>query len=174
MAHRLITFSETPSAADFSTVFRLLDDETTLVAGRAQIKPLAVLLHDCKGVVIGGLWGRTIYSWLMIEMLAVPAALRRQGLGSALMRRAERVARERGCIGMQVTSFDFQAEGFYKRLGFTVFGVQQDIPPGHKLLYFNKRLDGVGSLRSKCDDNAQSVSRSTLLAGSSLPSSVAV
>ena len=140
MAHRLITFSETPSAADFAAIFRALDDETALVAGHAQIQPIAVLLHDCKGMVIGGLWGRTAYSWLTIEMLVVPPALRGQGHGSALMRRAERAARERGCIGIQVTTFDFQAQAFYRRLGFSVFGVQEDIPPGHKLLYLSKRL----------------------------------
>jgi GNAT superfamily N-acetyltransferase len=169
MAHSLITCSEAPSAADFSAIFRALDEETAPVAGHAQIQPLAVLLHDCKGMVIGGLWGRTVYSWLIIEMLVVPPGLRGQGLGSALMRSAEKVARERGCIGMQVTTFDFQAEGFYRHLGFTVFGVQQDIPPGHKLLYLSKRLAGVLSLPCQPDHCGKSSGRSMLLNSSFTP-----
>ncbi|HEX4173178.1 MAG TPA: GNAT family N-acetyltransferase [Acetobacteraceae bacterium] len=173
MAHRLITCSDAPSMADFWTIFQALDDATALVVGPAQIQPLAVLLHDCKGVVIGGLWGRTIYSWLMIEMLVVPPALRKQGVGSALMRRAERVACERGCIGMQVSTFDFQAKDFYEHLGFTVFGAQEDIPPGHTLLYLSKRLDPALSLPSEHDEAAQFSRRSMLLASSWMPPSAA-
>jgi ribosomal protein S18 acetylase RimI-like enzyme len=74
-------------------------------------------------------------------MLFVPAALRGRGIGSALVCAAERAARARGCIGMQVNRFDFQAGSLYERLGFKVFGVQQDLPPGRRCFFLSKRID---------------------------------
>ena len=37
-------------------------------------------------------------------------------------------------------TFDFQAPGFYEKLGFEVFGVLADYPPGHKRFFMVKRL----------------------------------
>jgi len=135
-----LTLTDAPSVADFSAVFHALDDFHAPVAGHARLHPLAVLLHDESGTVTGGLVGRTVYSWLIIEMLFVPALLRGAGVGSALVRMAEAAARARGCIGMQVDTFDPQARSFYQRLGFTVFGVQHDLPPGQCCFYLCKRL----------------------------------
>jgi GNAT superfamily N-acetyltransferase len=137
-----ITVTDAPAAADFAVIFRGLDDCTAAVVGPAALYPLAVLLRDDAGAVVGGLWGRTGYSWLTIEMLFVPEPLRRRGFGTRLVEMAEDAARARGCIGAQVSSFDFQAPAFYRRLGFEVFGVQQDLPPGHCTYYLSKRFRG--------------------------------
>jgi GNAT superfamily N-acetyltransferase len=147
LASDWITYSDAPSADDFRAIFSALDDATAPVAGHADMKALAVLLHDDKGSVIGGLWGHTIYSWLIVEMLVVPPGMRGHGAGSALMHMAEAIARRRGCIGIQVARFDFQAKGFYERLGFSVFGAQENMPPGHRQLYLCKRLDPFGKAR---------------------------
>ena len=109
--------------------------------GHANLVPLAVLLHDDAGMAVGGLWGRTVYSWLMIEMLFVPAPLRGRGLGSAVVRAAEHAALARACIGIRVETFDFQAPNFYQRLGFVLAAVQADLPPGHRCYSLCKRLD---------------------------------
>ena len=45
--------------------------------------------------MIGGLWGRTVYDWLFVELLFVPDALRGRGVGSELMQRAEDEALKR-------------------------------------------------------------------------------
>ena len=37
--------------------------------------------------------------------------------------------------------------GFYRKLGFTLFGVLEDFPPGYSRLFFRKRFDGA------CDGN---------------------
>lgn len=136
-----LTPTDASSMADFSAVFHALDDCYAPVAGHARLHPLAVLLHDESGTVTGGLVGRTVYSWLIIEMLFVPAPLRDAGVASALVGMAEAAARARGCIGMQVDTFDPRARSFYQRLGFTVFGVQHDLPPGQCCFYLCRRLD---------------------------------
>jgi GNAT superfamily N-acetyltransferase len=133
-----ITVTETPQDADFHTIFRALDAFNAPLVGFARFDPLAVLLRDDVGMVIGGLWGRMGYSWLAIQMLFVPASMRGRGLGSMLIRAAEAGARARGCIGMQVDTFSFQAQPFYERHGFTVFGVQEDFPPGYRCIFLRK------------------------------------
>ncbi|MGD0433343.1 MAG: GNAT family N-acetyltransferase [Acetobacteraceae bacterium] len=138
-----ITIPVSPSGEQFQAIFRLLDQFNTPVVGAAQFVPLAVLIHDDAGAVSGGLWGCTVYSWLVISMLFVPEAQRRRGIGSALVCAAEAEARTRGCIGMQVDTFGFQAQPFYEGLGFTVFGVQPNFPPGHRCVFLRKPFDGI-------------------------------
>jgi len=136
----MLELTETPCQSDSIAIFHALEEVTARVAGRTQFRPLAVLLRDDSGTVAGGLWGSTYYSWLSITMIFVPESLRRCGIGSAMVSLAEEAARERGCIGAQVDAYDFQAAGFYERLGFKVFGVQDNHPPGHRRLYFAKPL----------------------------------
>lgn len=64
-----------------------------------QSVPLVVLLKDDGGQPVGGLWGKTVYDWLYVELLAVPESARGKGAGAALMELAERIAVERGCVG---------------------------------------------------------------------------
>jgi GNAT superfamily N-acetyltransferase len=42
-------------------------------------------------------------------------------VGKALMAQAENIARANGCIGLWLDTYEFQARGFYEKLGFEVF-----------------------------------------------------
>ena len=117
--------------------------------GDAQ--PLAVLLMGEGEGPAGGLWGRTGYGWLFVELLVVPEALRGRNLGAELLGRAETIAAERGCIGAWLTTFDFQARGFYEKLGYSLFGRIDDSPPGSARLFLSKRFDGGGSDQAVVD-----------------------
>jgi GNAT superfamily N-acetyltransferase len=130
--------TSTPTRADFQAIFHALDTFNAPQVGHAKFVLLAVLLHDESDAVTGGLWGWTVYSWLIVSMMFVPEPLRGRGIGTALIRAAETEARARGCQGMQVETFSFQAQPFYERLGFTVYGVQPDFPPGHRCVFLRK------------------------------------
>jgi ribosomal protein S18 acetylase RimI-like enzyme len=67
----------------------------------------------------------------MIDGLWVAAELRGQGFGRRLLLAAESAALDRGCRGASLGTFDFQARGFYERLGYTVCGELADFPAGH-------------------------------------------
>ena len=56
------------------------------------------------------------------------------------MRRAEAEAFDRGCHHAHLETVDFQARGFYERLGYTVFGVLEGYPRPYKRFYMQKRL----------------------------------
>jgi GNAT superfamily N-acetyltransferase len=107
----------------------------------ANYQPLGVLLQDPSGSTIGGLWGRSRYDWLFIDLLFIPAELRGQGLGSALLRQAEQIALSRGCIGVFLDTFAFQAPDFYQKLGYTIFGELKDHPRGLSKYWLQRRLD---------------------------------
>src|SRR5262245_20113640 len=98
--------------------------------GRRDHRSLILAIEDGEGRVIGGLWGRTAYNWLYVELLVVPAPLRGRGVGTDLIARAEREAIARGCHSVWLDTFEFQARGFYERLGYTCFAELGDYPPG--------------------------------------------
>ena len=108
------------------------------------VKPelLAIALRDPEsGEVVGGLWGASVVGWLYVDLLVVPEGFRGQGLGTELLRKAEEIARKRGCIGMWLHTGTFQAPGFYEKRGFKAFGKVPDYPLGHATIYYLKRLD---------------------------------
>ncbi len=132
--------SETPDPADRAALLAVLVAANAAAGHPGSATPLALLLRDEAGAVEGGLWARSVYDWLFVELLAVPARLRGQGMGTRLMRRAEAVARERGCAGVWLDTFCFQAPGFYARLGYEPFGTLEDHPRGGRRVFLARRL----------------------------------
>ena len=106
----------------------------------AGAKSLVLLLKDDEGRAIGGLWGKTVYDWMYVELLAVPDVLRGKGAGAALLKKAEEMAIYRGCVGAWLDTFAFQARGFYEKLGYTVFGELNDHPKGSARYFLMKRF----------------------------------
>lgn len=109
-------------------------------AGPGQGRQLVVHLSDDDGEVVGGLWGSTGYGWLFIQLLVVPESARGDGVGTTLMQTAEREARERGCHGAWLDTFEFQARPFYERLGYVCFGELPDYPSGFSRFFMRKTL----------------------------------
>jgi GNAT superfamily N-acetyltransferase len=105
-------------------------------------KPLAVVARDDSGEIIGGLWGKTGYGWLFVEFLTVDASFRNRGLGVQLMIAAEDECVRRGCVGAWLTTFSFQARGFYEKLGYSVFGELEESPGENIRIFMRKRLTG--------------------------------
>jgi GNAT superfamily N-acetyltransferase len=108
--------------------------------GRNDYRPLIIAIDDPDGRVIGGLWGRTVYDWLFVELLFVPDALRGRGVGSELLTRAEDEALGRGCHSAWLDTFEFQARGFYERLGYSCFAELRDYPAGSTRYFMKKSL----------------------------------
>jgi GNAT superfamily N-acetyltransferase len=132
---------DTPPVGTFDTIFHALDACSRDLIGPMRPRLLVIPIHDDAGTVAGGLWGCTLFQWLHVQLLFIPEPLRGRGIGASLMRTAETEARDRACVGSHVTSFNFQAAGFYEKLGYATFGQLDDYPPGHALVFFHKRLD---------------------------------
>ena len=111
--------------------------------GSFASRPLSVLLRGEGGAVLGGLVGRSYSGWLYVELFHLPEAHRGGGTGRAILRAAEAEALARGCIGVRLETYSFQAPGFYARMGYSVVGELPDCPPGHIRFSLAKRLDGA-------------------------------
>src|SRR5918993_5792203 len=110
-------------------------------------QPLAILLRDPDtGETLGGLWGRSVYDWIVVELLVVPERWRGQKIGTALLRRAEAIGRERGYVGVWLDTYEFQARGFYEKNGFEILGTLDDHPRGSRRYFLRKRLEQVVGL----------------------------
>jgi GNAT superfamily N-acetyltransferase len=106
--------------------------------GPRDWRPLGLALRAPDGALLGGLYGAMMWGWLMVDGLWVAEELRGRGLGRRLLLAAEAAAIERGCRGAWLGTFDFQARGFYERLGYTVFAELADCPPGHTHYHLRK------------------------------------
>jgi len=93
-----------PAPGVFEAIFRALDADSADLIGPTAPQLLAIPIRDDTGAVAGGFWGCTLFRWLHVQMLFVPAPLRGQGIGSALIGSAETEARERGCLGARLSA----------------------------------------------------------------------
>ena len=95
-------------------------------------RPLHVFLRDAQGRTIGGVTGETNWGWLYVDCFWLPDELRGAGWGAKLLGAAENEARARGCRHAWLSSYSFQAPGFYEKLGYRVLGVLEGYPPGER------------------------------------------
>jgi GNAT superfamily N-acetyltransferase len=109
-------------------------------AGDRRVRTFALFAKDASGIVLGGLVGSTHWNHCFISTLFVHERFRKAGIGRELMKRAEAQALALECDAIFLDTFDFQAPGFYQKLGFEVFGVLPEYPLGHKRIYMVKRI----------------------------------
>lgn len=103
-------------------------------------EPLVLSARGAAGAIVGGLVGLTGWKWLHVDLLWVDDAHRGMGVGTQLLRAAEREASSRGVRHADLDTFDFQAKPFYEREGYRVFGILEDYPPGHTRYFMRKEL----------------------------------
>jgi GNAT superfamily N-acetyltransferase len=120
-----------------------LIEYNTSQAGPGNGKPLVIVLRDGDEQVVGGLWGYTGYDWLFTQLLVVPESYRGTGIGSKIMAMAEAEACSRGCIGAWLDTFEFQARGFYERIGYECFAELPNYPSGYSRFFMKKPLHGA-------------------------------
>ena len=90
--------------------------------------------------IIGGILSEVYWNILHVEILWVKEEYRNKGYATALLINVENIAKEMGCKLTHLDTFDFQAKDFYEKLGYTIFGVLEDFPEGHKRYYMSKKL----------------------------------
>jgi GNAT superfamily N-acetyltransferase len=108
--------------------------------GDPNEEPVQIFVRDSHGTILGGLLGDIKWRWMFVSKLWVSDDLRGAGYGSELMVAAEELARSRTCIGIYLSTFEFQARPFYEKLGYTVFGTLDGYPPGFCQHYLVKLL----------------------------------
>ncbi|GAB3681640.1 GNAT family N-acetyltransferase [Angustibacter aerolatus] len=97
-------------------------------SGSRDQRELSIRVDDEDGELVAGLSGWTWGTCAGVAMLWVREDSRRDGWGARLLHEAEQVARERGCRQVVVSSFTFQAPGFYQRHGYVEHGRTTALP----------------------------------------------
>lgn len=127
-----LDLTETPAKGDEAALTEAITAYNLPFAGPGDARQFGLVLRDPDSrAVIGGLWARPVYGLLFLEFLILAKRLRGAGIGTRLVREAEHIALSRGYGGVFLDTFSFQARPFYERLGYSVFTVIDDYPPGH-------------------------------------------
>ena len=136
-----LTVTDNPAAEDEAVIRDGLAAYNLEKAGYRDQRPLAILVTDPEnGEVVGGLLGRTSMGLLYIDRFFLPEKMRKQGLGSKILKAAEEEGAQRGCSRAILSTVSFQAPGFYRRQGWDVLGRIDCDPPGHTRFSMTKRL----------------------------------
>ncbi|MDQ5933040.1 MAG: hypothetical protein QG574_324 [Cyanobacteriota bacterium erpe_2018_sw_21hr_WHONDRS-SW48-000092_B_bin.40] len=135
-----ISQSDQPSTEEVAAVTQILNNNNLRYGYQWASVPLSVVLKDAQGKLVGGLIGSTNWGWLHVDLLSVEANLRGLGYGSKLLETAENIARERGCTFAYLDTFSFQAQAFYEKHGYEVWGSLEDFPLGASRIYLKKSL----------------------------------
>ena len=98
------------------------------ITGIAPARELTVQILDASGELAAGMSGWTWGVAAGIGLTWVRETSRGDGLGAQLLAEFETEARSRGCTHVFVTSFTFQAPGFYERHGYRELFRWQGVP----------------------------------------------
>lgn len=135
-----LSLEQQPSPEDTQAIQGGLNDYNRLYAPDDNYQPLTLILRAQDNSVVGGLLGETYWSWLHVRSLWVHETARRQGYGGQLLALAEEEAIRRGCRHVHLSTLSFQPLPFYEHRGYTIFGVLEDLPVGHKRYFLKKGL----------------------------------
>jgi GNAT superfamily N-acetyltransferase len=102
---------------------------------------LEFIAKDENGIEIGGiLAGLGYWNGFEINILWVKEEYRKKGIGTQILKHAEKIAIEKGAKISMLDTFDFQAEKFYLKNGYKPIGEMKGFPKGHRRIYFSKEL----------------------------------
>ena len=96
--------------------------------------------EDDDGSILGVITGRTTYNEVHIVDLIVSHECRKSGIGSKLVAAVEEAYTGRVYDKITLTTFGFQAPGFYKKQGFELEFVREDKDPKLSKYFFAKVL----------------------------------
>ncbi|MCL4266565.1 MAG: GNAT family N-acetyltransferase [Anaerolineae bacterium] len=129
----------------FPPMLQFLEDQINQYniseTGFDDYQPLAIFVPDSQNQLIAGISGYTWGGCCEIAFLWVHPDYQHRGYGRHLLQTAEREAVSRGCQVIVLNSYSFQAPGFYQQSGYSISGIDEDCPPGHRRYHLQKWLD---------------------------------
>lgn len=97
-------------------------------ASLAEQSDTVTLTREVAGELVAVLQARISLANAHITALVVDPSQQGQGLGRGLLGEFEGLAKGRGITSITLSTKSYQAEGFYKKLGYQVYGELQDVP----------------------------------------------
>ena len=125
---------------DIGEIYEMLKEYNLSNREQSENVPIGIFVENENNRKMAGLTGETFGNWLCIHYLFVAEHLRREGVGSKLLKAAEQEALRRGCRYAFVDTFSFQAPMFYKKHGYKEAFTLNDYPYTGKRYYYTKEL----------------------------------
>ncbi|MDQ0221537.1 GNAT family N-acetyltransferase [Streptococcus moroccensis] len=94
----------------------------------AEQSDTVTLTREVAGELVAVLQARISLANAHITSLVVAPSQQGQGLGRSLLGEFEGLAKDRGITSITLSTKSYQAEGFYKIVGYQVYGELQDVP----------------------------------------------
>jgi len=103
-------------------------------------EPFRIIIRNEDNDIIAGILTKIYLRCMFVELLWIDSNYRKKGIGTELLNRVEKYAKESGCIFIHLDTFSFQAIEFYKRYGYKVICTIDDYPDNIKRFYLKKYL----------------------------------
>jgi len=115
------------------------DNQTDRILDEVH-QPVELIVKNESNKIIAGLLGYVnYYAGFKINILWVCEDCRGKDIGSKLLKEAENKAKQKGATIAILDTFSFQAEDFYIKNGYTVFGRIEDYPKKNQEFVFLKK-----------------------------------
>jgi len=98
------------------------------------------LAYDTQDDMIAALLADVFWDWIYVDEIWVSENHRRKGIGKALIAKAEDYAKTSSLAGLYLWTQSWQAEDFYRSLGYTEFVKFSHFPKGHFRIGFYKQF----------------------------------
>lgn len=90
--------------------------------------------------IIGGAIGYINYNWYFLDLLWIEDIYRGKDIGTTLINNIEEYAQKEKLTGVRMETWNFQAKGFYEKMGYKIYATIEDCPPGTTDYFFMKKL----------------------------------
>lgn len=115
-----LSFEENPDQNDVQVLIEGITEYARQQRGFAAFDFFAFFVRDAHHRIVGGCSGGTLYGGLHLDNLWVSEAIRHEGWGTTLVQAALVYGEEKKCYFATVNTMDWEALGFYEKLGFKV------------------------------------------------------
>ncbi len=129
-----------PQACEFEALKYGLTQYNEGFTGTVFREKIAAFVKNDEGLIVAGVLGEIHWNWLHIQGLWVGQSIRKGGWGSRLLTQMEQYAVSKSTFNIRLETTSFQALGFYKKLGYSIFGELPDMPQGHTSYFLQKQL----------------------------------
>lgn len=113
-----LSFEKNPHPDDIQVIGDGIMAYANQEKGFQPLDFFAFFIRDPNHLIMGGCNGSTLYGCLYIDQLWVNDHIRNQGWGTKLIEAALHYGKEKGCTFAAVNTMDWEALGFYQKLGF--------------------------------------------------------
>jgi GNAT superfamily N-acetyltransferase len=136
-----LSLADAPGPQAIATIDDGLGAYNATQVGYWDARELAVLLTEPGSTtVLGGVLARTALGLLFINLVFLPEQARAGGIGRRMIQAVEAEAVRRGCRAATLCTINFQAPGFYEKLGYEEFGRVECDPLGTSRVFMRKQL----------------------------------